>query len=154
MVAVVNLRVITRSQLEQRVKPLAAVPGLKPEDKVRLERDALDALIDEALIDADAGRLGVEVGDQEIETALKEIASRNELTLEQLLAAARQQGFEPQEYRAMLRQQLTEAKWVRLRAALGGRSDGGEEDFARWLSDERARLLQTLREKAAIEVRR
>jgi peptidyl-prolyl cis-trans isomerase SurA len=152
IVATVNLHAITRGALEERLKPLLT-QHLAPADRANAEQETLEAMIDDLLIADDAERLGLRTPDDEVDSALKEVAERNALTVDQLLEAARAQGLEPAAYREEIRRQLTEMRWVQLKSS-PTRPDGGVEELGRWLASERARLVAQLRADAVIEVRR
>ncbi len=152
IVATVNLHAVTRSALEARLRPLLPQKALEPAERAAAERAALELMIDDLLIADDAARLGLETPDAEVERALKDVAEHNQLSVEQLLEAAKAQGLAPAEYRAEVKRQLTELRWVHVKST-PSRPDGGEEDVGRWYARERERLVAQLRADAVIQVR-
>lgn len=150
IVAVVDTKAITRSDVETRVR-VAAQLAREKADVAELRRAALEELIEEALISHDADRLKLEVTDAEVDLALNRIAETNAITLEQLSTEAKAQGLEMRGYRAMLKRKILEMKWVNLRAdteSLSKAADPGE-----FLLGEKRRLVAQLRAAAAVEVR-
>jgi peptidyl-prolyl cis-trans isomerase SurA len=105
--AVVNDEIITSYQLEQKRQALAqeAVErGLTmPQD---LRQEALDILIDEALMRQRAKELGVEVSEEDIDAAIADIQRQNQLSLEQLTQALAAQGISMKKYRANIKEQI------------------------------------------------
>jgi hypothetical protein len=92
------------------------------------------------------------VSDGEIDAALSEVAKQNGLSVAQVLDEARRQGYPADEYRAQLRAQMLEMKWLAFSIARSGQP-AGEAERAAWRAKERERLVQALRTKVAIEVR-
>jgi peptidyl-prolyl cis-trans isomerase SurA len=150
IVATVNLHAITRNALATRLKPLVAA-HLEPAERTKLERGVLDEMIEELLIADEASHLHLETTDAEIERAVEDVASQNKLTLDELWKAAKEQGLEKEEYREMLRQKLTELRWLQYKVASLGRPDAG--DYAEWMAGQRSQLVAKLRADAVIEVR-
>ena len=150
LVAIVDGRPIVRSAVLERARPLLA-KATTAEQKKQLEADALIGLVNERLIVNDADVLRVEVSTDEIERALAQVALSNRLTPDQLAAEVVKQGFTMQGYRSMLRQQLLEMRWLRLRKAEGGVSPDSPQ-YGDFLEAEKKRLLTDLRARATIEV--
>ncbi|MFT3839560.1 MAG: SurA N-terminal domain-containing protein [Myxococcaceae bacterium] len=149
IIATVNLHAITRNSLAQRLKPVEK--GMTPEQHAEAEKVTLQEMIEELLIADDANHLHLETTDADIERAVADVAAQNQLSLEELWKAAKDQGFEKDEYREMLRQKLTELKWLQFKTATMGRPDGGS--FPEWMAAQRAQLVIKLRADAVIEVR-
>lgn len=139
--AVVQGRPLLESTVRARLK--YAPPATGPDARAR----ALSALIDEALIEADAIALRVEVEDGEVDRAIEQIRTRNELTAAQLDAELTRQGLTRRSYRAEVRRQLLELRWLLLKTG----PDRPTTPEA--LERERARLVAALRAAAAVEVR-
>lgn len=93
IVAVVNTEVITQNEVAQRIDAarLTGDNSLTPEK-------ALSDLIDEKLIEDEAGRIGMEVPQGELAAALENIAKSNGLTLEQFHEEALKHGMDWQVY--------------------------------------------------------
>ncbi|GMU60727.1 MAG: hypothetical protein AMXMBFR34_24900 [Myxococcaceae bacterium] len=151
IVAVVDLHAITRHDVETRARELVP-PGSDAAKLARAREAALTALIEDHLIAEDAEKAGVTVEAEDVDRALQSIAEINHLSLEQLLAEAKQDGLEKDVYRAAVRRQLVEMKWVRLRASQTKQPKEPAE-YAAFMAKERTRLLAELKAKASIEVR-
>lgn len=149
IIATVNLHAITRGSLAQRLKPVEK--GMTPEQHSEAEKVTLQEMIEELLIADDANHLHLETTDADIERAVADVAAQNQLTLEELWKAAKDQGFEKDEYREMLRQKLTELRWLQFKTATMGRPDGGS--IPEWMAAQRSQLVAKLRADAVIEVR-
>jgi peptidyl-prolyl cis-trans isomerase SurA len=150
IVATVNLHAITRLGLAARLKPIEAQP-MDAAKRAEAEKQTLNEMIEELLIADDASHLHLETTDAEIERAVEEVASQNHLTIDELWKAAKDQGFEKEEYREMLRTKLTELRWLQFKVATMSRPDAGDP-FA-WMAEQRTALVAKLRADAVIEVR-
>ena len=109
--AVVNGQPITLSEVEDRVSPdlsrVAPGPAGEPQRKEILKR-ALTALIDEQLVAGEASALGIEVGEDELQRLLEQLARENKMDMTQFRQALGQQGLSLDSVRDSLkRQQLT-----------------------------------------------
>jgi peptidyl-prolyl cis-trans isomerase SurA len=109
IVAVVNREVITRRQLDARVRitkrELAAQRIQAPPDAV-LERQILDRLINEQLEQQEARRLKIDVSDQMLESALDTIAKRNNATVAIMRQQVQAAGIPWVDYTSMIRREL------------------------------------------------
>ncbi len=117
IVAIVNGRVITRSELDEAIAkrranlfevgdggPVAAAAG-------EVEKQALNDLIDRRIQLQLAEKRGLSVDPDELERAEKDIRSRNGIPSEEALAALlKQQGLSLKQYREDLRQQILTIK--------------------------------------------
>ncbi len=106
--AVVNDEVITLSEVDGQIPPA----GLSPEERVKARREALDRLIEAALITQEATRTNVTVSDQEIETEIASVREREKLTQEDLVKALAAEGLTFQEYRTRLADNIRRAKVI------------------------------------------
>jgi peptidyl-prolyl cis-trans isomerase SurA len=109
--AVVNGHPITLSEVEDRVSPdLARVPS-GPEGAAQRQeilKRALTSLIDEQLVAGEASALGIEVGEDELQKLLEQLARENKMDMAQFRQALAQQGLSVDGVRESLkRQQLT-----------------------------------------------
>jgi peptidyl-prolyl cis-trans isomerase SurA len=92
--AVVNDDVITWSEVyEIGADHIAAGAAADPSRRRSLELEVLDVLIGRRLVDQEMRRLGIEVGDQDIERALSDIARQNGLDRERLQAEVEASGM-------------------------------------------------------------
>ena len=91
VVAVVNDEVISLSEVEMMAKSLqAAQPGVGShfESEQALQRQMLEALIDQKLAKAEAKRRGINVTDKEMAEALEDFKTKNHLPNDAALAQA------------------------------------------------------------------
>jgi len=124
--ATVEGRVITASQVDARAA------------RFRETREqALNALIERALVQRAAGGLALTATEKEIDRAIDDVIAKNQLSKEQFLDALKEQGWDLAAYRAEIGLQLVEMKWL-----LSNR----ERD--------RQQLIDALKRDAVIEVRR
>lgn len=145
VVALVDGKPVLRSAVDQRFKELLSQVK-DAEAFVKLGPTmARDQVVDELLIAHDADALHVEVEPADVDKALEMVAESNKLTREQLEAEVVKQGLTVPRYRAMLRAQLLEMKWMR--AKLARMPDAEEADAVK------KKLIAELRERAVIEVR-
>ncbi len=106
--AVVNGRVITRSE----VRALAAFKERTGQaaGPAEARRSALEDLIERTLVQAEAERLGVQVTDEDVERAIREIGRRNGLDPGAVVQALEAQGVSYDEYVEELRAQIRRMK--------------------------------------------
>lgn len=84
--AVVNDQIVSRYDLEQRVKLIMVTSGIPntPENVSRIEGQVLRGLVDEALERQEAKRLEIKVEQTEIDKQLEGIAKRAGMSMEQI----------------------------------------------------------------------
>jgi hypothetical protein len=144
----VDDQVIFISDLRKRVHP----PFADAAAQSKAMREALDSLIDAAIVDKEAKRLHLEVASDEITRARAAIANQAGLTDTQLSAEVRKQGMTDALYASLLRQQLLEGKLLQLETAKETRPTKNEELDA-WFAKRRVEMLARLRAEAFVEVR-
>ena len=110
IVAVVNDDVVLQSELQMEIAAvrakLAKAGALDiPEDE--LARQALERLIVNKLQMAEAKKLGINIDDETLLTAMNNIANQNGLSLDELQTALQEQGMSLDEYRQELRNEIT-----------------------------------------------
>jgi peptidyl-prolyl cis-trans isomerase SurA len=121
--AVVNRDVITLSEVEKRAAPelsrlgsTVRDPGQRAEERERLLKSALDALIGEKLMEEQIRELGLSVTDAELDTAVADVKRQNNITddaqFERLLSG---EGFTVKSYKEFLRNQMSRMKLVQLK---------------------------------------
>lgn len=117
--AVVNEDIITTRQLDQRLNVEAggAAGGLQ-------QRQVLDMMIAELLMQQRAAEIGIVVGDEDIEKAISDVETQNNITREQLEQALIAQGLTMDRYRNQLTNQI-------LRYKLMGREVQSKVDITR-----------------------
>lgn len=84
--AIVNDQLISRFDLDQRVKLIMATSGIEdtPENRARIEPQVLRALVDETLEMQEAKRLGIKSEQKDIDAQLDGIAKRANMTSAQI----------------------------------------------------------------------
>jgi peptidyl-prolyl cis-trans isomerase SurA len=141
VVAVVGTHAITRSQLQLRMRS-SRLP----------ERQALQRLIEDRLIQNDCQRLGVTLDLNDIDRAIQEVTERHGITQAELVDELKQQGMSMDEYREDVRVQLLQMKWSLARVGSPKKGESEKDYFVR--SDaERTRLVQELWQTTVVEVR-
>jgi peptidyl-prolyl cis-trans isomerase SurA len=116
IVARVNDDVITLSELQEEGLPLFArlrenYTGSDLDEQVqRAEREFLDQLILRRLQLQYASQIGVTTSENEINAALKDVLTRNNLTQEQLTDLLTREGLTLQDYKDRLREQIILAR--------------------------------------------
>ncbi len=113
IVAVVNDDVVTDMQVQQRVR-MALFASNQPataESIQRLWDPVLRTLIDERLQRQEARRLGIEITAADVDAALTDVARRNQVGRDQLLADLRRAGVEEETLRDQLAAELA---WIQV----------------------------------------
>lgn len=109
----VNDAAITGYDIAQRAKLLGLEnPGRSPE---QLQRQALQALIDDELKLQEAKRRSVEISEEDMNGAIAGIAQRNNMTNEELLADLRGKGVDPAVFEKLVRADLAWNQLLRAR---------------------------------------
>lgn len=108
IVAVVNDRAITRSDLNDRVELLIKSAGL-PDNKElreRLQQQVLGVLVDEQLKMQAAKSAGIKVDDKMVDEAFAKVAGQNKMTPEQFSALLQKQGLNMSTLRDQIRAEV------------------------------------------------
>ena len=118
VVAVVNDSIITLSEL----KASFAVSGKAPDgEAIVLGNDMftsetasklLDNLIEQKLIKQGADRAGIEVSEEEIDSAVEDVMKQNRVTMGGFIVALADSGLTLKEYRDQLKERIREIKFV------------------------------------------
>jgi parvulin-like peptidyl-prolyl isomerase len=160
VVAVVGHAPVLLSELRAREAPLRAqLAGLSDAERATkqaaLDKQVLDGMVAELLETGIAAAKHVEVSDDEVNTAISQIAQRNGLSVAGVMAAARQQGMADADYRAEIARQILDAKLVQLVVAPTVRHDPtmSTDDWTQALSQARSAWLSELRNAAYVDVR-
>lgn len=103
--AVVNEDIITTRQLESRLNAEAA--GVSGGEQ---QRQMLDMMIGELLMQQRAKEIGIVVSDEDIEKAITDVESQNNISREQLEQALTAQGLSMTRYRNQLANQILRYK--------------------------------------------
>jgi len=109
IVAVVNQELVTASEVQQRLARVreeaarnkATLPPLPA-----LRKQVLDSLIDERVLVTNARENGARVDDAEIDRAVANVATTNQMTLPQLRERLRQEGIPFAKFRENIRDQI------------------------------------------------
>ena len=100
-IAVVERTPIWQSELDETLARMPA-QSFSPDQK----KQALDSLIDNVLIQHEADRLHVEVGNEEVDAAIKEVEDENKIDDAGLEKALADQHFTREQYREELARQI------------------------------------------------
>ncbi|MGB5813346.1 MAG: SurA N-terminal domain-containing protein [Polyangiales bacterium] len=121
VVATVNDRAIFLSDIRKRSVPFLPQVAEASNDTERASRlkalynEVLDFLIEEELLKQIAAEDGTVVTDADVEQAIENIRSGNNMTAEQFMEAVKAQGMSEAKYRADLKKQLLRFKVVNVR---------------------------------------
>ena len=108
--AVVNDGIVLQSQLEQQTQIIAEriqQQGQQPPARNVLRQQVLERLVLQELQIQRADRLGIQVTDEMLNTALTDVAQRNNIQFSDLPAALEQQGVDYRAYREEMRKEMT-----------------------------------------------
>lgn len=103
--AIVNDAVISRYDLDQRVRLVMVTSGIQPtpENVERIREQVLRSLVDEKLQLQEAERLKIEVEPEEVNSSIDTIAQRAGMTREQILGFLEQAGVNEEALRTQIR---------------------------------------------------
>lgn len=116
--AVVNNDIITLSELQKRAAPEITRLAQESSGTERSQKQsvvmkkALDAMIDEKLVDSELRELKVTIGDKEVDAAVEEVKKSYNLTDEQLALAVAKEGLTLTDYREQMRKQIARYKLI------------------------------------------
>ena len=102
--AVVNGEPITSNEINQRARLMGLF--MRGQSSASIQRAALEELVDDKLKLAEAKRVGISVGDKEVEQAFAGFAQRMKLSPAQLAQALGSQGVDASSFKARLRTQM------------------------------------------------
>ncbi|HFG1862577.1 TPA: peptidylprolyl isomerase SurA [Vibrio cholerae] len=106
---IVNSGVILQSDVDSALKTIKANAKQNkqplPQETV-LREQVLEKLIIDTLQQQEADRIGVKIGDNRLNEAIKEIAKNNQQTQEQLIASVAQEGLTYPEFREQVRKEM------------------------------------------------
>ncbi len=109
IVAVVNQELVTASEVQQRlarVRDEAAQSRAALPPAATLRKQVLDTLIDERVMVTNARESGTRVDEPELDRAVANVATQNQLTLPQLRERLRQEGMPFAKFRDNIRDQI------------------------------------------------
>ena len=108
--AVVNDGIVLQSELDQQTQMIAEriqQQGQQPPARNVLRQQVLERLVLQELQLQRADRLGIQVTDEMLNTALTDVAQRNSIQFSDLPAALEQQGVDYRAYREEMRREMT-----------------------------------------------
>jgi len=108
--AVVNDGIVLQSELDQQTQMIAEriqQQGQQPPARNVLRQQVLERLVLQELQLQRADRLGIQVTDEMLNTALTDVAQRNNIQFSDLPAALEQQGVDYRAYREEMRREMT-----------------------------------------------
>jgi peptidyl-prolyl cis-trans isomerase SurA len=154
VVAIVGDRPILLTDLRHRGRPflyriLAGTPNAVQQAAAETEmfRELLNRMIDDRLEEQAADKAHLSVSQEEVDAALRNIATGGKIAVKDLLAEARKQGLSEQDYRDEIRRQVLEGKLVQLRVR--GRVRVTEQDARAAYGH----LIKQMGEKAPVDIR-
>ncbi|ADH86006.1 peptidylprolyl isomerase [Desulfurivibrio alkaliphilus] len=120
VVAEVNGQIITLSELEAEMATigedfLRGVPaGERAKARQEAQSQVLSGMIDQILVERQAQRRGIFVGEREIDAAMAQIMEDNRLSREELIRELERSGTTLEQYRQTLRTQILQARLLNL----------------------------------------
>ena len=156
IVAVVNYDIITLSELnrtlESFMKRIEKSQNIKGNEEVINEarKAALNGLINNMLIDQEAGRLGVVVDEEDVDQALKGILDEKKLSLGQFRQMLAERGGTLDDYKEDMRRQIVKMRLIgkEIRSKIGVSKEEIGEYYAKhrgeYEGEEAVRVQQIL----------
>ncbi len=157
--AIVDGVYIFRSAVAARARrfemTLSGDPTKRRAELAAMQKQLVARMIDDVLVSKDARVLHITVSGAEVSAGIDSVAKTNNLTRTALEAEVKKAGFTRSEYEDEIRRQITEQRWLLLRAA--GRIDrkkaADNDAFAAAIEKQRELVLSDLRSRAFIEIR-
>lgn len=116
IIAVVNNEVITLSDLNKVTTLMFAgvdkQQAFTEEQRVEIEKKALEQLIEKKLIEQKAKESSIKVDDKEVSRAVEDVLNKNNISLEKLKEILKKDGSSFEEYRKMLRSEILQSKVI------------------------------------------
>jgi len=140
IVVVVNQELVTNSEVQRRLAGIeqdASRNGQRLPPRDELRKQVLDALIDDRAQLSHARDVGIRVDENEIDRAVANVASQNQITLTQLRERLRTEGMDFARFRNNVRDQLLLQR-VRERE-VQGRIKVSESEIDQFLSEMRGK---------------
>ena len=141
VVAVVGDRPILLSDLHKRARPflihiLATTPNPTQQaaQETDMYRELLNRMIDDRLEEQAADKGHILATSEEIDRGIRQKAESLQISVKELLVAAKQQGLTEQEYRDEIRRQVLEGKLIQLRVMSRVRvtDEDARASYANW----------------------
>ncbi|NPA95077.1 MAG: hypothetical protein GXO58_06600 [Thermodesulfobacteria bacterium] len=119
IVAVVNGKVITLSELKKRAQPILdkyLSPDMSPEERATIKQkiyaQILPQMIDDYLVEEEINRLGIKVTDQEVEAAIDNICRSNGMTRQEFEERLKKDGISLEDYKKQIATQIERLQLV------------------------------------------
>lgn len=118
VMAVVNGKVITLSELTEREAPLAkqateTFSGAEREKRLAdIRKKVLDSLIEDLLLEREAERLGMKVSERDIDDAIEDVKKQNSLDDAGLKIALKKEGLAYEGYRSQIKNQIEKSRVI------------------------------------------
>jgi peptidyl-prolyl cis-trans isomerase SurA len=131
VVAIVNKDIVLLSDVEalaQEIGPdaLSAFEGDAAAQELALHTELLESLIAEKLVDQAMERAAIAVTEEDVDSAVADVAAQNGLSVDRLYEELMRQGLDRAAYRAELKEQLEQYKFMNLE--IRGRVHVSEDD--------------------------
>ena len=139
IVALVDEGVVLQSELVRQVEMVTRQlreQGTRMPPEGVLRQQILESLIVQEVQMQRADRIGIRVGDEQLNAALQQVAQRNGITLSQLPAALAADGVDYASFREQLRREMT-MDALRQRDVMA-RIQVSEREIKRWLEQQEA----------------
>lgn len=137
IVAQVDEGVVLQSELDRQFEMISRQlreQGTRMPPPEVLRQQILESLVVQQVQMLRAERIGIRIGDEQLNAALQQIAQRNEITLSQLPAALAADGVDYASFREQLRREMT-IDALRQRDVLA-RIQVSEREIRRWLEQQ------------------
>lgn len=119
IVAIVNEKIVTLSELESKTYPIMEqyIRQGVPREEIEAEQDTIMAkilpqLIDEMLVEEEAQKLGIKVDNREVEETIDRICNANGMTREELDSKMKEEGLSLAKYSKELKRQIERTKII------------------------------------------
>ena len=118
VIAVVNGRAITLSELKERKAPLVKqvseiYSGAERDKKLAdMEKKVMDSLVEDLLLETEAEKSGVKASERDIDDAVEDVKKQNSLNDETLKDALKREGLTYEMYRAQIKRQIEKSRMI------------------------------------------
>ena len=150
IVAIVNNQIIAASELTQeetelkkQIDPNSSLAKLKPKE---LQQKILQQLINEKLQLQLASQRGIYINEEALDTAVRSIAKRNQLSLLEFKNAIKSHGISYLDFRERIRKQMTLSKLQQ--AVVGDSTQVSDQEVDEFLKNKEAKKLTKAQARA------
>ncbi len=113
IVAVVNGKVITLSELEKRAAPILdryLTPDMSSEKRAQMKQkiyaQILPQMIDDYLVEQEIKKLGIKVSDEEVKTAIDNLCRSNGISMQEFEEKLKKEGISIEQYKKQIATQI------------------------------------------------